>query len=246
MISAAELQDPTHPQIYKIDEGFPPGEYLLIENRQPLGFESRIPQGGLAIFHIDESAALNTEGYPGQALWPNNGQHYKVALIQADGEYHLERGVGRGDSSDVFHARGVSELLPFSDVDTFPNTDSYKSGIVLPTSNRITDISDAGIIMSFKYKFGDPDSEPTSAPTDEPTMSPSSNPTSYCCTNEEPKLVAHYGPKLVSNEESILDSHIEHMILDSKLSSFDQFSKRITYQATKSSANFCSKQIPHC
>ncbi len=75
-------------------------EYLLIENRQPIGkFESAIPagvagtRGGLAIWHIDDSKLTNDmPGYPGMPAWPANGHHYAVSLLQADGRYDLEHG----------------------------------------------------------------------------------------------------------------------------------------------------------
>jgi hypothetical protein len=60
-VPAAE-RDPT---VYRINLGNP-GEYLLIENRQPMDFDARMPQGGLAIFHIDDRASFTGPGFPGQ------------------------------------------------------------------------------------------------------------------------------------------------------------------------------------
>ena len=92
-------QSETSPSAYIATNGFAPGEYLLIENREPVGLDSDIPHGGLAVWQIDELKADNTdEGFPGQSGWPQNGKHYHVALLQADGSYDLERGVNKGDS----------------------------------------------------------------------------------------------------------------------------------------------------
>lgn len=141
-------QAETAQAVYKITRGFPAGEYLLIENRQPAGLDRNIPQGGLAIWHIDENVGGNTqEGYPGQAGWPGNGKHYKVALLQADGDYALEKGFGRGDAGDLYRAGAQN----FIGMNTTPSTDTYQSGSVIPTDNRITQISSAGSTMSFVY-----------------------------------------------------------------------------------------------
>ncbi len=148
-------QAETNKAVYRIDRGFTPSEYLLIENRQPAGLETVMPQGGLAIWHIDESVSTNTkEGYPGQAGWPENGNHYKVALLQADGRYDLEKIVHasasqRGDSTDVYPAGATSAI----GMNTTPNTDRYKLGTAGPTANRITNISAAGATMTFDYSF---------------------------------------------------------------------------------------------
>ncbi|HIN82937.1 MAG TPA: M6 family metalloprotease domain-containing protein [Chromatiales bacterium] len=143
----------TSRSIFRIDSGFPVNEYLLIENRQPLGTESIMPQGGLAIWHIDDSKNDNTEeGYPGQVGWPGNGNHYQVALLQADGNYHLEKGNNRGDSGDVYHAGGVSSIGPL----TVPNTNAYQSGNVVVTNHVIQNISTSSNTMSFDFDAAPP------------------------------------------------------------------------------------------
>jgi M6 family metalloprotease-like protein len=149
-------QAETTKSVYRINRGFIPNEYLLIENRQAVGVENDIPQGGLAIWHIDESKANNdTEGFPGQAGWPGNGNHFKIALLQADGKYDLEKTSGnnntRGDGGDVYRTGGVSDI----GMSTTPNTDRYNVaiGTIGPTANRITNISASGATMTFDYSF---------------------------------------------------------------------------------------------
>ena len=157
--SAPQAQ--TSATAYRIDLGYASGEYLLIENRQAVGFDARIPQGGLCIFHIDEQASYTTEGYPGQTNWPQNGNHYRVALLQADGNYDLERGSDRGDSTDTYRGGYVSEIGP----NTTPNTDGYQSGNIVVTNNRIFNISSSGSTMTFDFEVigaGSPPAAPSS------------------------------------------------------------------------------------
>ena len=148
----------TIPVAYRITNGFPSTEYLLIENRQPVGFENILPQGGLAIWHIDEAKLDNkSEGYPGQAGWPGNGNHFKVALLQADGAYHLEHGVNRGDGGDVYHGAGVSSIGP----GTVPNTHRYQGGIVAATGVQILNISGSASNMTFTFSTAPPGTLPS-------------------------------------------------------------------------------------
>ena len=138
--------------MYKITSGFQEGEYLLLENRLPIGYDSKLPEGGIAIYHVDERAkGQRKSGYPEQEGWPENGLHYKVALLPADGNFYLEEGVDQGHEGDLWHAGSVlQELGPGSDA--FPNTDSYHDGVITPTGIRIYDFSAGDVTMTFKVE----------------------------------------------------------------------------------------------
>jgi len=146
----------TVPSAYRIDAGFQEGEYLLIENRQAVGFDSLISAGGLAVYMVDEKAPWQERrGFPTQPGWPRNGNHYSIALLQADGAYDLERGRNTGDAGDLWHAHSERTFLgPGYDskevnATTYPNSDSYQSGIITSTGIVISDFSESGEIMSF-------------------------------------------------------------------------------------------------
>ncbi|MFN0244328.1 MAG: M6 family metalloprotease domain-containing protein [Planctomycetota bacterium] len=152
------------PTIFRIDYGYRPGESLLVENRQQFGFDSALPQGGLAVWHVDEAKGSLTqnspntdEGYPGQAGWPTNGRHFRIALLQADGGFDMEEDEDRGDSGDVYHAAGVSQITNA----TTPNTDAYQSGTIVSTGNRIQSIGASGANIGFTYSVTGGGSVPT-------------------------------------------------------------------------------------
>ena len=86
-------------------------EYFLVENRQQAGFDESLPGQGLLIWHIDEAISSNT-----------NEAHYKVALMQADGQRDLEDNANRGDAGDPFP--GSSGNSSFTGSST-PNSKSY-------------------------------------------------------------------------------------------------------------------------
>lgn len=137
-----------YPEAYIISDPFPPGEYLLIENRVLTSFDAQLPgRGGLLIYHVDEEMGCGQEcpGWPGLFSWPYD--HYKVALLQADGSYDLEKGINTGDGGDYFsHPR---ELLPGTS-GKYPNTDSYQYGELTSTGLSITEISEPGETMTFR------------------------------------------------------------------------------------------------
>jgi M6 family metalloprotease-like protein len=142
-----------YPDVYRIRDGFPDGEYLLIENRQPTGFDRELPGGigGLAIWHIDENKRHNREpGYPDMPGWPDNNSHYMVALLQADGRFDLERGRNLGDSGDLFRggAGGVNRVSAHEPHGLHPYRPDPNVERVL---HRISEISEPGEEMTFRY-----------------------------------------------------------------------------------------------
>jgi len=184
--------------VIKISTGYPSGEYLLIENRQPCEFDAKIPQGGLAIFHIDMNVEGNdgTRGYPYQNGWPRNGKHYMVALLQADAYYDLEKmRRNRGDRTDLFHAGYVNSIGPYGITgvvtEAHPNTKAYQGGNIIATGIQITNIGKAHSTMTFDIIIPvSPTNEPNNEPTDgpisfhPPTTSPA--PTSSVSPTDEP------------------------------------------------------------
>ncbi|KAL3817197.1 hypothetical protein ACHAXA_007740, partial [Cyclostephanos tholiformis] len=138
--------------VYKIEAGYPEGEYLLIENRQPTRYDRMMEGGGgLAIYHIDDKVGdQNSRGFPSpQSDWPIDGRHYQVALLAADGKYDLERGTNQGDSGDLWHSGSALKELRSGSA-SYPNTDSYQSGNVTPTGVRIYGFGDSGNLMTFR------------------------------------------------------------------------------------------------
>ncbi len=106
-------------------------EYFLVENRQQTSFDASLPAGGLLIWHIDESQTTNS-----------NENRYKVALMQADGQKHLENNGNRGDPGDCYP--GASGNTSFNKTST-PNSLSYAG---TDTCVGVTGISASGATMT--------------------------------------------------------------------------------------------------
>ena len=167
----------TAPNLYIIRHNFPTGESLVIENRQPLMWDRLLWNGGLLIWHFDDTQRLiSNRGYPGQPGWPGNGNHYGLAVLSADGNYDLEMGNNSGNDGDFW--RDGARLGPgpveddASDTGIYPNTNSYQWGRIQKTGIIIDQISDTSIYMSFRVR-GLPQPDPVS-----PTMMAADNPIS--------------------------------------------------------------------
>lgn len=113
-------------------------EYFIIENRQKTGRDQALPGSGLAIWHIDELGNNDNQNMTASS-------HYECSLVQADGEFDLERAKANGrygEAKDLFHGDGNTR---FGDA-TDPHSrwwDGTSSGL------NITDIRNEGSIMTF-------------------------------------------------------------------------------------------------
>lgn len=97
-------------------EGVLGNEYFLVENREQKNYDKFLPGSGLLIWHIDDNMDSNS-----------NELHYRVALVQADGNRDLENGNNRGDDSDcypgsarkkAFTKTSVPSSLSYGEMDT--------------------------------------------------------------------------------------------------------------------------------
>lgn len=112
------------------DKGQVGKEYYLVENRQKENFDKHLPNGGLLIWHIDDS------------ILTNSGEvHYKVALMQADGKKDLEMNNNRGDVGDCYPGSGNKKKFNQT---SNPNSMSYAGA---PTNVSVLNISKAGASM---------------------------------------------------------------------------------------------------
>ena len=112
-------------------DGQASAEYFLAENRQKNRFDAHLPEEGLLIWHIDDAVAANTDE-----------KHYKVALVQADGQRHLETRANRGDAGDPYP--GSANNRTFTGSST-PHSKAYAGA---DTCVAVTNVSDAGQTMS--------------------------------------------------------------------------------------------------
>ena len=122
--------------LYKIETGIM-GEYFLIENRAPSGYDMGLSSldgtdnftGGLSILHIDESQSGNSDE-----------NHKLVDIVEAN-NIGLDSAAHQGHINNLYFSGNSDSFTPT----TTPNSDRYdgnSSGV------SVTNISDAGFVMS--------------------------------------------------------------------------------------------------
>jgi len=115
--------------IYKLwKDGAPGQQYFLIENREKIGFDKWLPQGGLAIWHIDNNQLTNQDV-----------NHKLVDLEEADGLNDLDNLSDRGDAGDIYP--GSSNNTTFNS-NSNPNSKDYNNNNTKVSVNNISKIGE--------------------------------------------------------------------------------------------------------
>ena len=71
------------------------GEYFLVENREPVGFDAGLPGCGLLIYHVDETVTRTNDANADDA-------HRLIDVEEASGTNPLDDYGYRGSASDPF------------------------------------------------------------------------------------------------------------------------------------------------
>ena len=188
--------------VYKISKNYFDGEYLLIENRNAGGIEQNLIGSGILVYHIDETvSSLDSQSAPPTVpgcvnssvceSWPWN--HYKIALLQADGLYELETTNTYGNQGD-FYLNGMT-LGP----NTLPNTNTYQNGIVRDTKLTINfGINSIQVVWPEELvPFLPPEVTPPPPPVVTPTSTPEPTPTTSLPKPTTPPIVTPTPPPVV-------------------------------------------------
>lgn len=87
-------------KVYRVDARDGSGEYFLLENRQPVGFDAELPSSGLLVWHVDPEVVA--ERWPGNRV-NSDADRMGVWLRQADALDELALAdQGSSDAGDPF------------------------------------------------------------------------------------------------------------------------------------------------
>ena len=115
--------------------------YFLVENRQPVGFDSDLEGPGLVIYHIDENRRYGSYRYSSGPV-NDDETHKLVDVEEADGFDDMDNGVNRGDAGDPFP--GTSNNIIFND-NSYPSASRYDN---TETGISILNISSSDSLMT--------------------------------------------------------------------------------------------------
>ena len=128
-------------------------QYFLVESRLKTGRNSGLPAEGLLVWRINEDG---NNAYPTAHPTHPYRKFFKVALEQADGQFHLERRSGYGDSNDSFRSGYKDSFDDFTSPDAKWWDDSF-SGFSLSAigavGGQVSFMVGAGFKPAAHYTF---------------------------------------------------------------------------------------------
>ena len=128
-------------------------EYFLIESRLKTGRNSGLPAEGLLIWRINEDG---NNAYPTAHPTHPYRKSFRVALEQADGQFHLERRNGYGDSNDAFRSGYRDKFDDFTSPDAVWWDESF-SGLSIshigPVGSQVSFTVGGGFVPAAHYQL---------------------------------------------------------------------------------------------
>ena len=132
-------------QIYKIWMNGQPGpEYFLIENRQKVGFDQYIYEGGLLIWHIDENI-INARIRSNSVN--NDEQRKGVDLEAADGAADMDNNRNRGDGGDPFPGIARNRLFNSSSNPNSNTNFALDSGVAIQIGDMVDQVVSVNFLL---------------------------------------------------------------------------------------------------
>ncbi len=138
--SAYRLRDNPHGVDWKFYDHSGKGEYFLVENREPVGFDAGLPGCGLLIYHVDETVTNTNDAN-------TNDTHRLIDVEEASGTNPLDDYSYRGSPSDPFP--GSTGKLDFTDA-TAPSAALYSghpSGVGVHVNTGCADTMSANLFV---------------------------------------------------------------------------------------------------
>ena len=128
-------------------------QYMLYEFKENNIYNQWLPgHGGMLIYRCDDSKSSNTQPWiPGENL----DYHYKVAIMQKDNQWSLERKENRGDYTDLFYTSDVFNQFSNPSNNFYDNTFSINLNQILIADNKaMVTINNTGFDVLIQPLFG--------------------------------------------------------------------------------------------
>ncbi len=138
--TAYRLRDNPHGVDWKFYSHSGKGEYFLVENREPVGFDAGLPGCGLLIYHVDETVTRTNDANADDA-------HRLIDVEEASGTNPLDDYSYRGSVSDPFP--GSTGKVDFTDA-TAPSAaldNGHPSGVGVHVNTGCADTMSVNLFV---------------------------------------------------------------------------------------------------